>query len=100
MKYAVKITFNVMTKAPNIKNTIVAAFEKGMVLTNGQANALTHSTEGGRIIRYLRQKGYPISERLRPNRLRSGNIKEFFYTQETLDRIRAEKEKESTLFEN
>ena len=78
-------------KAPNLRQTIIKALENGMVLTNGSANELTLSSEGGRTIRLLRQEGYPISERWRPNRLRNGRIKEFFYTEETIKRIREER---------
>lgn len=82
-------------KAPNVKETIIAALESGMVLTNGSANELTRSTEGGRTIRHLRSEGYPISERWRENKLRSGRVKEFFYTNDTLKRIKEAKAAEA-----
>lgn len=79
---------NFNEKVPNIRQTIIAALERGEVLTNGKADDITCSTEGGRTLRRLRQEGYPIAERWRANRLRDGRIKEFYYTQETLQEIR------------
>lgn len=86
-----------MEKAPKIKETILAALESGRVLTNGEANTLTRSTEGGRILRYLRQHGYPIVTRTRPNKLRAGSVKEYYYTPATIAEIRAERAKLMTL---
>lgn len=85
------MVFFTRPKAPNVRQTIINAFESGRVLTNGSANELTKSSEGGRAIRQLRQEGFPISERWRPNRIRKGQIKEYFYTEETRRRIREER---------
>lgn len=78
-------------KAPSVRGTLIRALESGMVLTNGKANEITKSSEGGRALRYLRQHGYPIEERWRDNKIRSGRVKEFFYTAETIKRIREER---------
>lgn len=81
-------------RVPKVKQTIIAALESGMVLTNGKANEITKSSEGSRAIRRLRQDGYPVEERWRPNKIRKGRIKEYFYTEETIRRIREERRKE------
>lgn len=80
-------------KAPSVRGTLIKALESGAVLTNGKANEITKSSEGGRTLRQLRQDGYPIAERWRDNKLRKGRIKEFFYTKETIERIRMERAK-------
>lgn len=79
-------------EAPSVRKTLIKALENGMVLTNGKANEITMSSEGGRALRQLRQDGYPISERWRENKLRKGRpIKEFFYTEETRRKLREER---------
>ena len=78
-------------RVPNVRTTIINALENGRVLTNGSANELTKSSEGSRTIRRLRQEGYPIEERWRPNRIRKGHIKEYYYSVETRRKLREER---------
>lgn len=79
-------------RGPSVRETLIRALENGEVLTNGKANEITMSSEGGRALRQLRQDGYPISERWRENKLRKGRpIKEFFYTEETRRKLREER---------
>lgn len=77
--------------APKVGATIIKALEAGQILTYADMMNMTCATSADRILRFLRADGYPIEERKRKNRIRPGWIKEFFYSAETLKRIRAEK---------
>ena len=75
-----------------MKNKILKVFENGYPLTTAKANSLLHSTEGGRIIRFLRADGVPIRDEWRENKLRKGSrIKVYWLDKAAWNQIKKER---------
>lgn len=75
-----------------MKKKLLEAFERGEHFTNAQANNYLISTEGGRIIRFLRADGVPIRDEWRENKLRKGSrIKVYWLDKVAWNQIKKER---------
>lgn len=76
----------------SMKKRLLKAFENNWSMTNARANEILTTTEGGRIIRFLRADGVPIRDEWRENKLRKGSrIKVYWLDKVAWNQIKKER---------